>query len=116
KHINIPNICFSLDNSNNVRSHKYKKQRLKRGFDDSELWSLCNTISSFTIPRLKAFINIYSKACCAETEKLKHCKRLLRALILINRDDGSWIFTEKEQRQVDKGLKSFHKVFMMLWY
>jgi len=35
-------------------------QRRKRGFDDSELWSLDDTIIRFTLPRLKAFRNLHN--------------------------------------------------------
>jgi len=34
---------------------KWPYQRLTRGFDDRELWSLYNTISEFVLPRLKAY-------------------------------------------------------------
>jgi len=59
KYLGIPNICFSLTDKNDVREKKFKKQRLKRGFDDSETWSLRDTIAKFIIPRLKRFKKKY---------------------------------------------------------
>ena len=35
-----------------------KKQRLERGFDDSETWSLRDTIANFIIPRLERYEEI----------------------------------------------------------
>ena len=40
------------------RESEFIKQRLKRGFDDSETWSLCNTIVDFIVSRLERFQEI----------------------------------------------------------
>ena len=34
---------------------KYKRQRIERGFDDTELWSLDRTIAKYVLPRLIEF-------------------------------------------------------------
>jgi hypothetical protein len=60
------NICFSLmdkkeeqqDKKSELkhvrdRVEKYRKQRINRGFDDSETWCLDRVIASFILPRLK---------------------------------------------------------------
>lgn len=57
RYIRVPNINFSLANKNDTREKMFKKQRLKYGFDASELWSLRNTIAKFIYPRLKEFRN-----------------------------------------------------------
>lgn len=36
----IKNVNFSLISKDDNRFEAYKKQRLERGFDDSEMWSL----------------------------------------------------------------------------
>jgi hypothetical protein len=66
--INIPNCNGScIDASDDVywgttdKSHQieklalYKKQRIERGFDDTELWSLDRTIAKYVLPRLVEF-------------------------------------------------------------
>ncbi len=53
KHIGIPNICFSLTSNDDKREVSYSEQRKERGFDDSETWSLSDTIANFIIPRLE---------------------------------------------------------------
>ncbi len=39
----------------NKRQRKWKRQRRKRGFDDTELWNLDITIAKFIIDRLRIF-------------------------------------------------------------
>lgn len=55
--INYPNNCFSQDNDTYDQESRdeWKRQRLERGFDDTELWNLDTTIIRFVLPRLKAF-------------------------------------------------------------
>lgn len=54
----IPNVNFTLISRDDERWKEYQQQRLERGFDDSELWSLDHTITSFILPRLKRFKEI----------------------------------------------------------
>ena len=37
------------------RQAKWKKQRVKNGFDDTETWNLDTTLARFILPRLKRF-------------------------------------------------------------
>lgn len=116
KYINVPNICFSLTKKTDDREPEFIKQRIERGFDSSETWSLCNTIADFIIPRLEVFQEIVKDV--NEPDKVfeKQIKEFLTALKLIQRDDGAWNFSDGEQAMIDKGLNSFPKIFMSLWY
>jgi len=53
KDLGIPNVCFSLINKNDERAKAYSKQRITRGFDDSETWSLRDTIADFIFAKIK---------------------------------------------------------------
>lgn len=65
--INIPNCNASCietfdhfywkkDQSTQIEKlAKLKQQRIERGFDDTELWNLYNTIAKYTLPRLVEF-------------------------------------------------------------
>ena len=59
--LGIPNVNFSIldsytDSEKDIkRLAEFKKQRIERGFDDTECWELYNTIASFVLPRLKRF-------------------------------------------------------------
>ncbi len=71
--LGIPNVNFTVISAyddygckdNIVKQAKrveklalYKKQRLERGFDDTELWDLSYTIASFILPRLVEFSKV----------------------------------------------------------
>lgn len=112
KYLNIPNICFSLTDKNDSREKEFIKQRQLRGFDDSETWSLVNSISGFIIPRLERFLEITDN----KNEFTTDCELFLSALKLIQRDNGCWIFTEEEQKIVNDGIDVFPKIFMGLWW
>ena len=54
--LGMENINFSIvENCSKYYKSKYKKQRLERGFDDSETWNLDSSILHFILPRLKRF-------------------------------------------------------------
>jgi len=53
KYLGIPNICFSLTDKDDKREIDFIKQRIERGFDDSETWSLRDSMALFILPRLK---------------------------------------------------------------
>lgn len=56
KNVNTFSLSKNLSKQDERRI-RYGEQRKERGFDDTELWSLDNTIIRFTLPRLKAFRN-----------------------------------------------------------
>jgi len=116
KYLNIPNICFSLTDEDDRREPEYIQQRLENGFDDSETWSLRDTIALFIIPRLKRYEEIANETLERDPKLIKNINDFLIAMELISRDKGTCIFTEKEKKQVRKGLKNFHKIFMSLWW
>lgn len=51
---NYHGFAHDLPDTDN-RLKKFRKQREKYGFDNSELWNLNTTIAKFILPRLKAF-------------------------------------------------------------
>ena len=57
----IPNVNFSIldgytDSEQDIaRLTEFKKQRIERGFDDTECWNLDDTMAMFILPRLKLF-------------------------------------------------------------
>lgn len=116
KYLGVPNICFSLTKETDKREAAYKLQRIERGFDDSETWSLRDTIANFMIPRLERYEEIAKGFLQRDESLIKEIEELLTAMKLITRDNGSCIFTEEEEKQVDKGLEAFPKVFMSLWW
>jgi hypothetical protein len=117
KYLGIPNICFSLTDENDDREDKFKKQRIERGFDDSETWCLSSTMSEFILPRLKRFLEVNYIDFNHESEKDfgEAIPKMIQAFEFIIRDKASWIWTEEEQEEVDEGMKLFYKYFLWLW-
>lgn len=118
KYINIPNICFSLTDESDDREPDYSKQRMIKGFDDSETWSLTDTICRFILPRLKRFkeINASTPAQLTEVEWNLILDKMIIAFTLTSRDGGTRIFSIEESKQIDDGLDLFREWFMALWW
>lgn len=114
KYLGIPNICFSLTDKDDDREEEFIKQRLERGFDDSETWSLRDTIALFIIPRLKLYQEIASRYVLRDDELVNDIDSFIDALELVSRDHGICIHTPEEAKRIKKGLKKFHKIFMTL--
>lgn len=135
--INIPNVCFSLVGKDDMRAKEYQKQRIERGFDNSELWSLDVTIAKFILPRLKAFRECH----CGYPGNLTDEKwnEILDKMIVafdiyLNDDDlvnsEDYIRKRYERDTIkgrtlekclqlhldfEEGIKYFHKYWMSLW-
>jgi hypothetical protein len=118
KKLNIPNVCFSLTDNKDKREKKYSKQRKKRGFDDSETWSLTDTICHFTIPRLKRFkqVNNGYPAYLTEESWNEVLDKIILAFELTSRDEGARDWNEEEHKQLEEGLDLFRKHFFDLWW
>ena len=115
----IKNVNFTLGDENDEREPEWKAQRLTRGFDNTEMWSLDCTIAKFIAPRLKVFLE--------QAEQIEdhpgqitfqEWKGILEQMI-----EGFEIYpnhfhwTEEESdtnwKKVDKALSLFHKWFFM---
>lgn len=119
------NVNFSLvkPEENDVRAKKYKEQRMTRGFDDSETWSLDITIAKFLVPRLKAFKECNNGFPSRLTEKKWNTiiDEMIEGFELyINKDEWEFehdINTRNEKYyKVNKALKHFSKYFQDLWW
>lgn len=117
----IKNVNFSLIKENDPRFEDFKKQRLERGFDSSELWSLDCTIAEFIAPRLKAFKEASDGGYPGSYESAKAWQDDLDAMIEgfeIYPNHFNWSPEEQEinWKKVDKAMSLFHKHFFRLWY
>ncbi len=119
KYAGIPNINFSLTDKDDKRENKYSKQRIERGFDDSELWSLDCTIANFILPRLIEFrkqINGYPGHLSNEGEWVDMLDKMIEAFELvtqsklINHNESSI-----EYQKFNEGITLFKDNFLNLW-
>ena len=114
KECNVPNVNFSLVGDNDKRGAQFKKQRLERGFDESETWSLDYTIACFIAPRLKEFIEIYKKVIVDDCGLVPKAERALKAFEKIAEGDTVW--KEDEYNEITEALKGFAEIFLGLWW
>ena len=112
KYLGIPNICFSLSDNEDPREEQFSIQRKIRGFDDSETWSLRDTIGNFILPRLKTFKDIHNNGNGYD----ENIDLSIRAFELLVRDNGAFELTEEEEIEYDKGMKAFNEIFLELWW
>lgn len=91
------------------RLEDYQKQRLERGFDDTECWNLDITIASFIAPRLKELIKTH-EAYVKTDEYYEEMNALADAF---EEYATSSKFDNKESFEVIK--KLFPKYFTAMW-
>ena len=113
----IPNVCFSLIDETDDRWGEYTKQRLERGFDDSETWSLDGTISKFIYPRLKVFLEDTKYLSCHPIsidfdEWVSILERMVKGFELLSSDE---VKTNDEYVIIEEALDLFRKHFHSLW-
>lgn len=113
----IPNVCFSLVDKDDSRWEEYEKQRLERGFDESETWSLDGTIAKFIYPRLQVFIEDCVKLQCHPghitfNEWLEILKDMVKGFELMSQDNMK---TDEEEAIIEKSLDLFREHFHQLW-
>jgi hypothetical protein len=113
KYLGVPNVCFSLTDIDDKREELYKQQRIQRGFDDSETWSLRDTIALFILPRLKRYQEIANDI---DENLVNDINIFIRAMELVSRDNGSCILTPEEEKEMFDGIEKFPKIFMSLWW
>jgi hypothetical protein len=115
KELNIPNVCFSICPDDTENGKIYRKQRIKRGFDDSETWSFDCTIAKFALPRLKRFkeVNNGSPRDMTEEEWNNIIDEMIYSFEFISKDICG---NDLELNKVNKGLKLFSKYLMYLWW
>lgn len=119
KYLGIPNVCFSVTEKKDKREKKYIKQRMNRGFDDSEAWNLDSTIARFIIPRLKVLkINTHGYPSNL-TEKTwdEILDKILLAfeLDLADKCDSDVSKMTENDAKIQEGLDLFAKYFRHLW-
>ena len=113
----IPNVNFTLIDETDDRWTTYQKQRLERGFDNSETWSLDSTISQFIEPRLKVFKELkYGHPSDLTIDKWdKILDKMIQSFELINNDELKKDLKNREDI-IDEGLDLFREYFFHLWW
>lgn len=111
----VENVNFSLINPGDQRWQEFVEQRLTRGFDDSETWSLFTTISKFILPRLKRFREICTGCPVMLTEEkwYKILGEMIKGFELFTSDK---FLDSAEEKIAKRALWLFYKHFEDLWW
>lgn len=119
--IGIKNVNFTLGKDTDKRADEWKLQRLTRGFDDTELWSLDCTIARFIAPRLKAFKEHAKQVgdhpgSITSTEWQEILETMIKGFEIYP-EHFNWDSNEIDEnwKTVDKAMSLFHKWFFNLW-
>lgn len=116
KYLGIPNINFSLTDEDDNREVLFVKQRLERGFDNSETWSLSDTIANFILPRLKAYKeNIDEIVLKDKHSKHKKVEYMIEAFEIVLAHP-TYLFSPAEMKKYKRGMKAFSEYFLALWW
>lgn len=104
------------DGTSNHPDHKinkrWKKQRLERGFDDTELWCFYKSIAKFILPRLKEF-----KILDRGDDLKEPLDKMIAAFSLVVENDDSYRNPlRKEYKIFKEGFDLFHKHYINLWF
>jgi hypothetical protein len=115
----LRNLCKRPDRQL-ARKARWFVQRRKRGFDDTELWSLDLTIAAFVEPRLRAFIDTFqARSVPSDMESedwLEKLEKMHRAFYLIVKEDGKMMPPDSpESKEIEEGLDLFREYFFHLW-
>jgi len=120
KYISVKNVCFSLIDKKDKREKKFAKQRLSRGFDDSETWSLRDTIANFILPRLKRFKKVQRAfpADITAEEWDSIIDKMIISFEMVKRDkwDVDLSKAREQLKKIDEGLNLFAKWYLDLWW
>jgi len=91
------------------RRIKYRIQRKERGFDDTELWNLDDTILRFTLPRLKVFRNYTTSYPLGMT--FEEWQNIIDKMI----DGIEKYIVDSWDSEAQEGIDLFFKYFNHLW-
>lgn len=113
------NYGCSKDLRKDKRQEKWKKQRKKRGFDDTELWSLDQSLAMHILPRLKAFRKTPHgwPGFCETQEKWNEIlDHMIFAFDFAATGKQYPVdTTEEEWERAQKGLRLFAECYFDLW-
>lgn len=104
--------------SDKKRSVRFLYQRLTRGWDDSDTWSLDQPLAKLIAPRLRRFREIYNghPTDLTEAEWNARLDKMIAAFEWYASDDrwGPNEFENLEKHQ--EGIDLFAKHYMQLWW
>jgi hypothetical protein len=102
----------------NIRTYHFLWQKITRGFDDSETFSLDYSLAKLIAPRLKRFQQI-SIAYPSEFSDLEwNCilNKMISSFEFLASEDRWTCSDKKKWKEVQEGLDLFSKYYLCIWW
>ncbi len=96
-----------------VKNLKNTKNKGLNDFDDTETYSLFNTIAKFTLPRLKRFKEVTDSHPTDMTfeEWMIILDKIIESLEIISKDDSS--FSHEKEAKIKEGIDLFGSILLI---
>jgi hypothetical protein len=107
---------FSLKNI--FREIKFCWQRITRGFDDGETWSLDKTLARLILPRLKRFkeVSITYPAHLSPEVWEQYLAHMIAAFEILASEETYLTMSDDDLKKIKSGLWLFHEHYLDLWW
>jgi len=108
---------YRLRNRNWKRDWKFLKQRITRGWDDSETFSLDYSLGKVIAPRLKRFkeVTMGHPMDMTEQEWANDLDKMIAAFEFAG-SEKRWMATNEEYKKHQEGIDLFAEHFFGLWW
>jgi hypothetical protein len=111
------NFSFASNLSPEDERHEhFLKQRLERGFDDTELWDLRSVFKKFIVPRLEAFKDCAGVSKPHDLTKEQWRKKIEDMIAGFRAWDDKNLDQKVADRLWTKGMKAFTEYYGCLWF
>lgn len=98
------------------RSVRFFFQRVRRGWDDSETWSLDFSLSQLILPRLKRFKTLRNSMIISDPEWDHDMDKMIKAFEFLG-DEARWdCYDNAKWEEAQEGIELFAKNYTRLWW
>lgn len=117
KDLSLNSLVRKVKSSTDKRARKFLWQRVTRGWDDSETWSLDHSLAKLILPRLKRFkqITIGIPGDMKEQEWNDILDKMI-ATFEFAASEERWSATPEDYDKHKEGLQLFAEYYWALWW
>lgn len=101
------------------RSFRFFMQRRKRGWDDSDTWSLDHSLAKVILPRLKRFKEVAPMVPAdynSEAEWQADLDKMIAAFEFAASEERWGCYDKEKWEEVHEGIELFAKNYFALWW
>lgn len=98
------------------RSCRFFWQRITRGWDDSETWSLDYSLSKLILPRLVRFKELRDGIIKTENQDDEDIDKMIAAFEFLGSEERWSCYDKKKWDEVQEGVELFAEYYTRLWW